>query len=70
MTEWYDIKDAPVTDPLGHQNNDIIVWVDEANNWARGRVFKHHDGDLHVQADGYLGDFTMTRWTHAPEPPK
>jgi len=49
----------------------IVVWVADAGyeGAVMGRAIQYYDGDWHLSAQGYNGNWNITHWAEV-EPPK
>lgn len=74
MSEWQPIETIPAAEIFSDQTR-VLVWVadggpDRRGGVAFGYAYIDHKGRSEPRAEGYMGDFKITRWMPLPLPPK
>jgi hypothetical protein len=68
--EWKHLSEHPLmadTHPFAPR---VLVYSEKIPGVEFGRVYRYPDGHISATAEGYHGDWNITRWAEIPDGPE
>jgi hypothetical protein len=68
--DWRHLSEHPIINETAPLAPRVLVYSKDICGIEFGRVYRYPDGHIYATAEGYHGDWHITRWAPIPDGPE